>query len=289
MSPVVRRSRMSRGTTRRIAFGRRTRTLPNSSRSVTTARPSGPPSKPPLRLRSTSAMAPGGGGSATRLTIPTGCPASPRSSARRGAWSETEHDARPLAQPVLDAVDQALRPARRQHRLAPAEQVARGQALRREGHPGRLARLGLPGELQRPRAVEPRLPVARREEGLRPVLGQLALLHELSVALLGLAPQEVGGLGEVAGLVEDEQGGRVEMVEARGRGDEPRPHLRRVARGQRAPRRDRRGPLGRRLAGEPCQVQRRGAPAAARPAGRGAPGSHPPLRRAAGTRSPAGA
>ncbi len=34
-------------------------------------------------------MAPGGGGSATRLTIPTGWPASPRSSARRGAWSDT--------------------------------------------------------------------------------------------------------------------------------------------------------------------------------------------------------
>ena len=39
----VSRSRMSRGTTRRIAFGRRTRTVPNSSRSVTKTRPSGPP------------------------------------------------------------------------------------------------------------------------------------------------------------------------------------------------------------------------------------------------------
>ncbi len=86
---------MSRGTTRRIAFGRRTRTDPNSSRSVTTARPSGPPSKPPLRLRSTSATAPGGGASAMRLTIPTGCPASPSSSDRRGAWSLTSTTRRP--------------------------------------------------------------------------------------------------------------------------------------------------------------------------------------------------
>ena len=88
MSPGVSRSRMSRGTTRRIALGRRTRTEPNSSRSVTTARPSGPPSNPPLRLRSISAMAPGGGTSVIRLTMPTGWPASPRSSASLGAWSD---------------------------------------------------------------------------------------------------------------------------------------------------------------------------------------------------------
>ncbi len=59
---------MSRGTTRRIAFGRRTRTVPNSSRSVTKTRPSGPPSKPPLRLRSTRVIAPGGGASGAWTT-----------------------------------------------------------------------------------------------------------------------------------------------------------------------------------------------------------------------------
>ena len=200
-----------------------------------------------------------------------------------------EHDARPLAKPVLDAVDQALRPARRQHGLPPAEQVARREALRREGHPLRLARLGLPGELQRPSAVEPRLPVARREEGPRPVPGQLALLHQLAVALLGLAPQEVGSLREVAGLVEDEQRGGVEVVEARGRGDEPRPDLRgvarRAARAPPGPPRAARARPRRRTVPGPGQ----GAPAAVRPAGRGAPGSRPPLRRAAGTPSPAGA
>ena len=86
-SPGERRSRRSRGTTRRIALGLRTRTVPNSSRSVTSARPSGPPSNPPLRLRSIRAMAPGGGASVTRWTMPTAWPASPSSSASRGAWS----------------------------------------------------------------------------------------------------------------------------------------------------------------------------------------------------------
>ena len=78
---------MSRGTTRRSALGRRTRTLPNSSRSVTKASPSGPPTNPPLRLRPTSAMAPGGGGSARVSTIATGWPASSSTSTSLGAWS----------------------------------------------------------------------------------------------------------------------------------------------------------------------------------------------------------
>ena len=79
---------MSRGTTRLSAFGRRMRTVPNSSRSVTKARPSGPPTNPPLRLRSIRAIAPGGGASPTRSTTATGWPASPSTSASRGAWSE---------------------------------------------------------------------------------------------------------------------------------------------------------------------------------------------------------
>ena len=88
---------MSRGTTRRIAFGRRTRTDPNSSRSVTKASPSGPPTKPPLRLRSTSATAPGGGTASTRLIAATGRPASPSSSDSRAAWSEARTIRRPSA------------------------------------------------------------------------------------------------------------------------------------------------------------------------------------------------
>ena len=58
-SPGVRRSRTSRGTTRRRALGRRTRTAPNSSRSVTRTSPSGPQAKPPLRLRPMRVRVPG--------------------------------------------------------------------------------------------------------------------------------------------------------------------------------------------------------------------------------------
>src|SRR5664280_696031 len=79
---------MSRGTTRRSAFGRRTRTAPNSSRSVTSTRPSGPPANPAFRLRPTSVTAPGGGATAGWNVTPAGIPAWPSSSERRGAWSE---------------------------------------------------------------------------------------------------------------------------------------------------------------------------------------------------------
>ena len=81
-----------------------------------------------------------------------------------------QHDAGVLAEPVLDAVDEALRAARRQDRLAPAELVAAGQALRGERHALGRAGLRLPGELEGPRAVEARLPVARRQIRRRPVL-----------------------------------------------------------------------------------------------------------------------
>src|SRR5439155_1626691 len=49
---------------------------------------SGPPSKPPFRLRSMSVIEPSGGGSTTASVTPAAWPASSRSSARRGAWSE---------------------------------------------------------------------------------------------------------------------------------------------------------------------------------------------------------
>ena len=83
------------------------------------------------------------------------------------------------------------------------------------------------------RAVEVALPVARRQVGGRPVLRQVARLDHLRVPLLGLAPQEVGGIGEVAGLVEDEEGRRVEVVEAGRRRDDASPDLGGVAGGQR--------------------------------------------------------
>src|SRR6185369_197891 len=49
--------------------------------------------------------------------------------------------------------------------------------------------------------------------------GEVAAGDELGPPLVGLAPEEVGGLGDVAGLVEDEEGRRFDMVEARRRGE----------------------------------------------------------------------
>ena len=178
------------------------------------------------------AMAPGGGASVTRWTMPTAWPASPSSSASRGAWSLARTTRAFSADPVLDAVDEALRASGREHRFAPAELVAAGQALRGERHALGRAGLGLPRELERPRAVEVALPVAWRQVGGRPVLRQVAGLDHLRVPLLGLAPQEVGGVGEVAGLVEDEEGRRVEVVEAGLRRDDASPDLGGVAGGQ---------------------------------------------------------
>ncbi len=149
------------------------------------------------------------------------------------------------------------------------------------------ARLGLPGELERARAVETALPVARREIRRWPVLGQIAGLDHLRVPLVGLAPQEVGGVGEVAGLVEDEEGRRVEVVEAGAGGDEARPDLGGIAGGERAalPRDPLRpSPRRRRSARGPARGGRGGA----RPSVRGVGGSPRRRRPGAGTRSRAG-
>ena len=121
----------------------------------------------------------------------------------------------PSSRQRVDRLGEARRPTERQHRLAPAEQVARALAARRHRHARRWLRF--PRQLERPRPDEPALPVARREVGRRPVLRQLAGLHELGPPLVGLAPQEVGGLGEVARLVEHEERAGIDVIE-RGRG-----------------------------------------------------------------------
>ena len=144
-SPGVRRSRMSRGTTRRRARGRRTRTVPKSSRSVTKLSPSGPPAKPPFRLRSTRVRAPGGGASATRSTIATGWPASPSSSASRGAWSEARTIRAPSArQPSTASTRRPARPAGRvgscQPNGSPEDSPPRAIAASSAGRTPRSAR-----------------------------------------------------------------------------------------------------------------------------------------------------
>ena len=236
---------------------------------MTTARPSGPPSKPPLRLRSTRAIAPGGGGSAIRLDDADRVAGLAEQLREARRLVRREDDAPPLAQPVLDAVDEPLRPARRQDRLAPAEQVARRQALRGERHPGGLLGVGLPRELEGPRAVEARLPVARREVGdaaspwagrhLRPARGDAP-----RPGATGTRRPRRGRLARRGRTGSRRRGGRGRSTERR-RATRPRRRRRRRARVPRSP-----------LPGDPVTSPRRrsapgpgrGARAAASPAGR---------------------
>src|SRR5450759_2565298 len=109
-SPFTSRSKPSRGTTRLNALGRRPRTEPNSSRSVTRTSPSGPPAKPPLRLRPMRVRVPGAGASDSRSATPVGRPCSLRRSASRGAWSEANTTRSPAA--VHARTTSARRPAR---------------------------------------------------------------------------------------------------------------------------------------------------------------------------------
>ena len=261
---------MSRGTTRRSAFGRRMRTVPNSSRSVTNARPSGPPTNPPLRLRSIE------GDRARRRRLPHPLDDRDRVAGLAQHVGQPrrlvrgEDDPGVVGSPGLDGLDKSTGTAGRQDGLAPPERVARRE--RAAGHRDVLGRDRLPGQLEGPRGDEAALPVARRQVGRRPVLGQLAGLDQLGAALVGLAPQEAGGLGDVAGLVEHEQGARTDVVEAGRRGEVGGPDLGGVADGHR--------PARVRARGRPRAVRRRtgrgprrGAPEVARRPGRGGRGS----------------
>ena len=232
-SPGVSRSRMSRGTTRRIAFGRRTRTLPNSSRSVTNTRPSGPPVKPPLRLRSTRASAPGGGGVGDRV----------RDAGGVAGLLEELGEPRRLVRGDDDARRRARRPSPRQRSTASAIRAPRPGGSCGSRQPNRS-----PDDLPPP-AIAPlasdsqvsssvRAPSSRRfqSRGGRSVGGQSfgssPAREEVGAPLVGLAPQELRRLAEVARLVEDEQRLGPEVVE-RGRGREQRrPDLGGVADGR---------------------------------------------------------
>ena len=101
----------------------------------------------------------------------------PAGSARRAAWSEASTIRAPSAcQPATASTSRAARPSgsdgSRQPKTSPDDSApARHRASRR--------RLGLPGQLEGPRAGEPGLPVARRQVGRRPVLRQLAGLDRV--------------------------------------------------------------------------------------------------------------
>ena len=162
-----------------------------------------------------------------------------------------------LAEPALDGFRDPRAASRREHRLAPPEQVAGRLPAARD----RAGRLRLPGELERPRTEQPALPVARREERRGPVPRQLVRPEEVRAPLVRLAPQELGRLAEVARLVEDEERLGPEVVEGRRRGEERRPDLGRVADGRGArfaagPGPCRIGSLRIRRSGEPLEVVR---------------------------------
>ena len=153
--------------------------------------------------------------------------------------------------PALDRLGDPGSASRRELRFAPSEQVSGRLAAARDG----VALLGFPGQLERPRAEHPALPVARREQRGGPVLWQLAGREQVGAPFVRLAPQELAGLAEVAGLVEHEQGLWREVIE-RGRGCEERgPHLRRVTDGGGA--RFASHPAGFVRADEPLQVLRK--------------------------------
>ena len=135
-----------------------------------------------------------------------------------------EDDSIAVGRPAEHRLGQARGPGRRQRRLAPAEEVAH-----RRPAAGRRGGLRLPGQLQGSAAQQARLPVARPQVRLRPLVGQLAGGDQLGAPFLGLAPQEVGRVGDVAGLVEDQERAGGEVVQAGGGAQDGGPDLGRVA------------------------------------------------------------
>ena len=144
-----------------------------------------------------------------------------------------QHDTSALLEPGVERLADPSGPGRGQGRFVPAEQVARAQPT--GGHRRALGCIGFPRQLEGPGLYEPGLPVPRWQVRRRPVLRQLAGLDELLTPLVGLTPQERRRVGDVTGLVEDEQRARWNVVEAGRRRDDRRPDLGRVA--------DRQGPV----------------------------------------------
>ena len=145
-----------------------------------------------------------------------------------------EDDAVVVGTPGLDGLDKSTGTTGWQDGLAPAERIARRE--RATGHRRVLGRDRLPGELEGTRRHESVLPVARRQVRRRPVLRQLTGLDQLGAPFVGLAPEEAGGLGDVARLVEHEQGARTDVVEAGRRSEVGGPDLGGVTDGHRSAR-----------------------------------------------------
>ncbi len=125
-----------------------------------------------------------------------------------------EHDPGTVIAPRLDGVRKPTRTSEWQCRFAPPEQIARSTGAAGHGHVRR--RFRLPRQLEGPRSDEATLPVARGQVRRLPVLRQLGGLDQFGAALVRLAPQEPGRLGDISGLVDDQQRPRVDVIE-RGR------------------------------------------------------------------------
>src|SRR5207253_8988121 len=108
-----------------------------------------------------------------------------------------------ILRPSLDGLAKLPGAPRWQHRLPPSEEVARAQATAGQGSSAR--QLGLPGELERSATDEPRLPVSWDQVRRWPVPGQVLGFDEVHSALVGLPPQKLRRIGDVARSVDDEQ------------------------------------------------------------------------------------
>ena len=173
-----------------------------------------------------SATAPGGGGSASGGRPPTGRPASARSSARRApgrtrarsagrppAQRSTASSSRPAAQPAGRGSRQpngSPSSARRRRSPSAASDSQVSSSVRA------AEQAGLP--VARAAGTSTASPSAGRRPRSRSARRSSAWRHRNSA-----------GLGDVAGLVEDEQRARIEMVEPGRRGEHAGPDLGGVA------------------------------------------------------------
>jgi hypothetical protein len=135
-----------------------------------------------------------------------------------------QHDPTAVGGPGPHRFGEAGRPGRRQRRLAPPEDVPHRRATTR-----RRRSLRLPRQFEGATAEQAALPLPRTQVRLGPLPGEIACGHQLGAALLSLAPQEIGRVGDVAGFVEDEERARWQVIEPRGGAQNGGPNLGRVA------------------------------------------------------------
>jgi hypothetical protein len=107
----------------------------------------------------------------------------------------------------------------RQRRFAPAERVATRRRARG---------LALPGQLQGGGSLPGTLPRPLLDVGPRPARRHVPLLLQFGPPLVGLLPQELGGLPDIPGLVK-EPDRLAQVVESGGRRQDARPHFGAVA------------------------------------------------------------